>query len=114
MTLEKLSDRGSRGIKVSGNGRSVEFPIVTDERTWRETSAEQAFYSVLVDARGWSAANVDETALATLVDDVERAEMPLIRKDLTEELSRISDLAEVAGGRAALEDLLQNVELAPV
>lgn len=114
MTLEKSSEPGSHAVKISGNGRSVDFPIVTDERTWLETSVEQAFYSVLVDARGWSAAIVDDASLATLVDDVEREEVPLIRKDLSEELERISKLAEVAGGRTALEELLTSVELANV
>ncbi|GAC1348898.1 MAG: hypothetical protein NVSMB19_01320 [Vulcanimicrobiaceae bacterium] len=114
VTLAKSERRGERALVVSGHGRSVGFPIVTDERTWRETSVEQAFYSVLVDARGWSSANVDDASLATIADDVERDELPLIRTDLTEELARIGELAEIVGGRAELENLWHGVDPATV
>ena len=110
-TLTKSDAHGARALVVAGNGRTVEFPIVTDERTWRETTVEQAFYSVLVDAHGWSGAHVDAASLATLVDDVERDEMPRIRKDLTEELARVAVLGEIVGGRAQLEALWASVAL---
>lgn len=110
-TLSKSDAHGARTLIVVGNGRRVEFPIVTDERTWRETTVEQAFYSVLVDAQGWSAAHVDEASLATLIDDVERDEMPLIRKDLSEELARVAVLSEIVGGRTELEALWKSVAL---
>lgn len=112
--LSKIDSRTERGLVVAGNGERIEFPIVTDARTWRETTVEQAFYSVLVDARSWSSAHVDSASLATLVDDVERAEIPLIQKDFTEELARIDRLAKMLGGRDQLETIWRSVELAGV
>ncbi len=88
------------------------FPIVTDDRAWKQTSVEEAFYAVLLDAREWSGAHVDDASVATLVDDVERAELPLIRKDLGEEIARVAVLADILGGRAKLEELWSKVELA--
>lgn len=111
VSLEKSHARGKYALTISGNGHVVVFPIVTDERTWRETSVEQAFYSVLLDARGWSAAHVDNASRTTLVSDAAADEMPLIQKDLSEELARIAELAETFGGRAALEDLLHSADL---
>ncbi|GAC1530195.1 MAG: hypothetical protein NVS2B8_18190 [Vulcanimicrobiaceae bacterium] len=72
VTMRKSEGRGKPTLSVSGNGKTVEFPIVTDDRAWRETSVEEAFYVVLLDAREWSGAHVDEASIATLVDDVER------------------------------------------
>ncbi len=112
VSFSKSDRRGKRSLEVSGNGRSIAFPIVTDERTWRETSVEQAFYSVLLDARSWSSAHVDAACLATFGADDERAEVPVIRTDFSERLARIEGLAAIVGGRAQLEDLLQSVDLA--
>lgn len=111
-TMRKSDARKRPALEVSGNGKSVEFPIVTDDRAWRETSVEEAFYVVLLDAREWSKAIVDEASVATLVDDIERAELPLIRKDLGEAIARVAILAEIVGGRARLEELWSTVELA--
>lgn len=111
VVLSKSARRGDRALVAAGNGTKAEFAIVTDERTWRETTVEQAFYSVLLDARGWSAANVDDASLARLVDDGERATPP-IRKDLGEERARVDRLAALLGGRTHLEELWQSVELA--
>ncbi|GAC1396798.1 MAG: hypothetical protein NVS1B2_13130 [Vulcanimicrobiaceae bacterium] len=112
VTMRKSEGRGKPTLLVSGNGKTVEFPIVTDDRAWRETSVEEAFYVVLLDAREWSGAHVDEASIATLVDDVERAELPIIRKDLGEEIARVAVLADILGGRAKLEELWSTVELA--
>jgi len=114
IALSKGEHPGEHVLVVAANGTTVTFPIVTDDRTWRETSVEQAFYSVLVDARGWSAAHVDAASLATLVDDAEHGEMPFIRTDLTEALARIERLAQMLGGRTQLEALWQSVETATV
>ena len=111
-TLRKSEGRAKPALEVSGNGKSVEFPIVTDDRAWKETTVEEAFYVVLVDARGWSSAQVDDKSVATLVDDTERAELPLIRKDLGEEIARIAVLADILGGRAKLEEIWATAELA--
>lgn len=114
VVLSKTDGRTECSLLVAGHGERVEFPIVTDPKTWGETSVEEAFYSVLIDARGWSAANLDDASQATLVDDVERAELPMIRKDLSEELARIERLATMLGGRAHLEEIWQSVDLASV
>ena len=111
-TLKKSGTRTQPTLEISGNGECVEFAIVTDERAWRETSVEEALYVVLLDAREWSNADVDGASVATIVDDVERAELPLIRKDLGEEIARIAILAEIVGGRAKLEEMWSTVELA--
>lgn len=111
-TLKKSGTRMRPTLEIRGNGKSVEFPIVTDERAWRETSVEEALYVVLLDAREWSHAQVDEASIATIVDEVERAEVPLLRKNLGEELARIAILADIVGGRAKLEEMWSTVELA--
>ena len=59
----------------------------------------------MLDARGWSEAHIDDASLATLIDEVEREQMPLIRKDLGEEIARVAVLAEIVGSRAKLEEL---------
>jgi hypothetical protein len=111
-TMKKSGTRMRPTLEISGNGKLVEFPIVTDERAWRETSVEEALYVVLLDAREWSNAHLDEASIATIVDDLERAELPLIRKDLEEEIARIAILADIVGGRANLEEMWSTVELA--
>ncbi len=108
--MRKSEDLKKPALDVSGNGKSVAFPIVTDARAWKETTVEEAFYVVLVDALGWSSANLDASSMATLVDDVEREELPLIRKDLGDAIARVAALAEVLGGRAKLEELWSMLE----
>jgi len=112
VTMEKSGTRVRPTLEIVGNEKRVEFPIVTDESAWRETSVEEAFYVVLLDARAWSNAHLDQASMATIVDDVESAELPLIRKDLGEEIARIAILADIVGGRAKLEEMWSTVELA--
>ncbi len=101
-TFRKSEGREKPALAVSGNGKTVTFPIVTDDRAWKQTSVEEAFYAVLLDAREWSSAHFD---------DVERSELPLIRKDLGEEIARVAVLADILGGRAKLEEIWASVEL---
>lgn len=110
LKLRKLS---TPALEVSGNGKSIAFPIVTDARTWRETTVEEAFYVVLVDARGWSSASStlnDPAALASL-DDTEKTEIPLVHKDLDDELQRVKSLADMLGGEDKLSALYATAEL---
>ena len=88
-------------LVISGNGRELTFPIATDEADWRKTSPEAALYVVLLDAHGWASANLDDATLATL-DATERGEVPLLRKDLGEEMGRVRDLAVMLGGADGL------------
>lgn len=111
VTLRKVT--GQHALEIASAAGSVVFPIVTDERAWRETTIEEAFYVVLLDARGWSGAHVDDASVATL-DDVESSEVPLIRRDLSDELARIGRLQQVLGGADRLNDLWETAELTAV
>jgi hypothetical protein len=111
LTLRKLKQPA---LEVARDGKAVSFPIVTDPRTWRDTTVEEAFYVVLVDARGWSAAKDtlnSPVALATL-DETEKTEIPLMRKDLGDELDRVKTLAEMLGGEDKLDSLYATADLA--
>jgi hypothetical protein len=99
---------------VSSNGHSVTFPIVTDARTWRETTVEEAFYVVLVDAYGWTSAKdtlSNPVPLATL-DETEKSEIPIMRKDLGLQMQRVQTLAEMLGGEDQLHSLYATAEIA--
>jgi len=85
---------------------------VTDDRAWQKTSVEEAFYVVLLDAREWSGAHLDASSVATLVDERDNIDGPVIRKDLAEEIARVAVLAQIVGGRTKLEELWSTVELA--
>ena len=85
-------------VVVSGNaGTSVSFPIVSDERDWRETTPEEALYAALTDLHAWTTANLDDATLATL-DATEKTEVPLMQRDLADEAERLRVLAQVVGG----------------
>ncbi len=112
VTLRKSDGRDRPTLEVSGNGHSVVFPIVTDDRAWQKTSVEEAFYVVLLDAREWSGAHLDASSVATLVDERDNIDGPVIRKDLAEEIARVAVLAQIVGGRTKLEELWSTVELA--
>ena len=43
-------------LVISKDGKSVSFPIVTDDRDWRETTPEEALYSVILDTNAWVSA----------------------------------------------------------
>jgi hypothetical protein len=102
---------GSPGIEVSRGGASVTFPIVTDARTWRETTVEEAFYAALVDARAWAGAHLDEVTVTAISDDDEKAEVPLMRRDLDEERARTQQLTTILGGQTALDRLMAIADL---
>ena len=102
-TLRK-ADGKDPALEITRDGRSIVFPIVTDEVAWRKTSLEEALYAVLVDARGWAGATMDEAALAAL-DAAEKAQVPHIKSDLSTELGRVTALAEVLGGEDRLQEL---------
>ncbi len=108
-TLEKVA--GRHELRVTSASGSVVFPIVTDESAWQQTTADEALYAVLLDARSWSEARVDDASLAAL-DAPERTEVPLIRRELSEELDRIAQLTQVLGGRERLEQLWATADLA--
>ena len=108
-TLRKAAGKAP-ALEVERAGKSVTFPIVTDDRAWRETTVEEALYVVLVDARGWLGAKLDDIPVATLdADGNEQA--PLIKRDFSAELSRIAQLADVLGGDDALQTLYAAAEV---
>ncbi len=112
LSLRKLKEHA---VEVARDGKAVEFPIVTDDRTWRDTSVEEAFYVVLVDARSWSEASETMSkapAIESLVDETEKSEVPLVRKDLGDELERVKNLADMLGGDDQLHSLYATAELA--
>jgi len=59
---------------------------------------------VLVDARGWSQARLDETSISALDPETQR-EAPLIKRDFASEMDRVKELVEVLGGDGQLQAL---------
>jgi len=86
----------THGLEVSARGKSVVFPIVTDDRMWKATTVEEAFYCVLIDARGWANASLEDVTISQL-DATEKGEVALISRDLTAERLRIAQLSDVLG-----------------
>ena len=99
LTLTKMPN--AFALVVARDALSFPFPIVTDAREWRETSVEEAFYSVITDAFAWCSARPGETAFATL-DAIERSEVPQIKRDFEEQLTRVGELIELLGGAEAM------------
>jgi hypothetical protein len=96
VTLRKVE--GRHELEVSSPQGSVVFPLVTDERDWRETTVEEAFYAVLLDARAWQSVHVDDAT-------------PSLRGELSSELNRISQLETVLGGHDKLQELWDSADL---
>jgi len=101
---------GRHELEISSARGSVVFPLVSDERDWRVTTVEEAFYAVLIDARAWGSVDVDGAAGA-MSDDVEKSEIPLLRSDLSSERGRVAQLETVLGGRDKLQQLWDSAEL---
>jgi len=108
LSLRKVDKQ--HAIEISAAGKSVVFPIVTDERDWKSTTVEEAFYAALVDAKAWSGANVSDITISTLDGD-EKTEVPLVKRDLDDELGRVGALAELLGGKDKLTELYKLAEL---
>lgn len=97
---------GYCAIEVRGHGSEASaFPIVSDERTWRETSAEEAFYGMLCDVYAWAVARVDDAKLARLAKDEDALAREEIRREVGEQLVHLRALAAHAGGIDALKDV---------
>jgi hypothetical protein len=94
LTLSKVPH--AFAVVVARDGKSLPFPIVSDERDWRETTAEEAFYCAVTDAFAWASARPGESSFATL-DAIERSEVPQIQRDLEEQLTRVRELAGMVG-----------------
>lgn len=99
-------------VTVARNGQSIPFPIVSDEADWRETTPEEAFYCAVTDAFAWCSARPGETAFATL-DATERSEVPIIKRDLEEQLARVRDLVALIGGMDAMRRLWEAAGIDP-
>lgn len=84
-------------VVVSGAGVSVTFPIVTDERDWRETTPEEALYAALIDLFAWASAKPNDASFASL-DATEKSEVPFVKRDFDAEVERLRALAQIAGG----------------
>jgi len=98
-------------LEVSRDGASVRFPIVTDDRLWRETTVEEAFYAVLVDARGFAAADLSDAIVVPITDEVEKSEISLIKRDAADEKSRMDSLTAMLGGESQLAALYATADL---
>jgi hypothetical protein len=91
---------------ISKDGKSVSFPIVTDDRDWRETSPEEALYAVILDTNAWASANTDPSMVASLqADAVQKSEVPLIDTDRKADLDRLRELISVAGDTTTVKTL---------
>ena len=91
-------------IVLTRNGASVSFPIVTDDRVWRETTPEEALYAAVADAFAWASANVSDTSFATL-DALEHMAVPKIKSDYDGEIQKVHALAEIMGGMDVVRKL---------
>jgi hypothetical protein len=98
-------------IVVSRDAKSVSFPIVTDDRLWRETTVEEAFYSVLIDARSWASVDLTDAIVVSLPDDVEKNEVSLIKHDQGVERERMATLTDMLGGESELAALYATADL---
>jgi len=110
LTLAK-SAPGAHELHVYGDGAAVVFPIVTDESDWVQMSAAEAFYGAMVDAKAWQNVRLDDETTAQL-DDFELDALPLIAREASAESVRLRKLAQMLGGRPALDALLAQVESA--
>ena len=63
LTLTKAPKDHS--LVISKDGKSVSFPIVTDDRDWRETTPEEALYAVILDTNAWVSAKTGPETLAS-------------------------------------------------
>ena len=99
-------------LEISRDGKSVSFPIVTDDRLWRQTTVEEAFYSVLVDARGWKSADLSDSIVVSLPDEVEKSEVSVMKRDLADENARMGALTEMLGGEDKLAALYSTADAA--
>ncbi len=84
-------------VVVANGGQSVTFPIVTDPRDWRDTTAEEALFAALTDLYAWAAAKPGDVQYGTL-DATEKTAVPIMRRDLDAEFERLRALAQVVGG----------------
>jgi hypothetical protein len=104
LTLAKAPTGHS--LVISKDGKSVSFPIVTDDRDWRETSPEEALYAVILDTNAWASANTDPSMVASLqADAVQKSEVPLIDTDRKADLDRLRELISVAGDTTTVKTL---------
>jgi hypothetical protein len=98
-------------IEVSRDATSVSFPIVTDDRLWRETTVEEAFYSVLIDARSWAGVDLSDSIVVSLPDDLEKSEVSLMKRDQGVERERMATLTQMLGGEEQLSALYATADL---
>ena len=104
LTLTKGTSDHS--LVISKDGKSVSFPIVTDDRDWRQTAPEEALYAVILDTNAWAAAKTDPDTLAGLAADAtEKSQIPLIDTDRKADLDRLSELVDVAGDSNTVKTL---------
>ncbi len=96
LTLAKASSGHS--LVISKGGNSVAFPIVTDDRDWRDTTPEEALYAVILDTNAWVSAKLDPDTLASLqADAAQKSEIPLMDTDRKADLDRLRQLVTVVG-----------------
>lgn len=110
LTVTKLPH--AFAVTVSKNGDSVAFPIVTDASDWLETSPAEAFYCAVTDAFAWCSARPGEAAFAML-DAIERSGIPVIQRDLEEQMNRVRALSQLLGGSDSLRRLWEAAGIDP-
>ncbi len=104
LTLSKAPT--GHALVISKDGKSVSFPIVSDDRDWRDTTPEEALYAVILDTNAWVSAKIDPDTLASLQNDVvQKAEIPLMDTDRKADIDRLRQLVDVAGGSDAVKRL---------
>jgi len=99
-------------VIVAREGASVTFPIVSDARDWRDTTAEEALFAALTDLFAWASARPGDVQFATL-DATEKTEIPFVRADLDSHVERLRALAQVLGGMDAVRRAWQAAGIDP-
>ncbi len=109
LEMRKVEKAHALEVSSPSQGKSVVFPIVTDDGAWKQTTVEEAFYVVLLDARGWANAKLDDVTVGSL-DPTEKFGVPIMKRDIMDERSRIAQLSDMVGADK-LSELLALAEV---
>ena len=88
----------SRVVVLSGRGIDVMLPVAFSPEDWHLATEDQALFSALREAHGWTYARVSDL-------DVSEPELADIQRERDASLKRLSDLVTVLGGPVSVDRL---------
>ena len=100
--LRKLPEHA---VAIDVRGKSVTFPVASDDRDWELTTPEEAFYAAMLDAEAFASATPDDARPDRATPDEATAKQ--LHADRDGATERLSILAGMLGGNAALADVLR-------